>query len=830
MPQNNKILIVDDNPDIHQDFKLALEINTSSNNEITQALEKKVFGKESNNKKLPYQFKLFHAYSAEESLAILQDAKDLITPIGLIFMDIKLPNGMDGINVSKLILEKYPHTEIVLCTGYADYTHDDILGKFGLTDHILLLRKPIDFIEVRQLAIALMQKWIQNRELEQYTTKLELEVKNRTQELEDALTKVKKSDLAKSNFLSLMSHEIRNPINSIIGLIDLIQNCKDQQERENYINLTQKASHTLLELVNDVLDLTKIEAHQLILENKSINLSTMIEHLISNFSIPILKNGRELISRYPITLPIEIYGDEARIKQILTNFLANASKFTPKGSITLQLEFKRLNEKKGEFTFKIIDTGIGITEKDQSRLFTDYTKIHDGMPYNLSGTGLGLSIAKKLATLMDGDVGVQSKKGQGSTFWLKIQLNISEKDGCIIDQSKISKAIGLIVISSSSETKTFFEDISRELGCSCFAISESNEVSSLIKNITKPFTKLHVFFDFDKNLSEKGINDLEKLSENKLEIHPIVPLLNKLKSIQFKQYYFNPISKPLILSDIIRLISSQNTTKKSIPKDNPNTPDPNLVDRIKKCKILLVDDDPMALLITSTNLKNFGFSVDQAESSDLAIEYHKKFKFDLIFMDLMLKGANGIDATQKIRELPAPLNNVHIIALTANAFLEDKERCLQGGMNDFLTKPLSPNTLYEVVMNFILNQFKADSSEPMDTGTQSSIDKDQIFNQINDYLSNTYGFKTEQVQKIMSVTKTSLNDTLKEIENALAEKNNKLLGILFHRLKGSLRNIGLNESSDWAKSVEQEILEHNEIKNAESTLGKIRNYLQPFLS
>lgn len=828
MTINNKILIVDDNSDIHQDFKLALEINPTTNNEITQALEKKVFGKESKNKKLPYDFKLFHAYSAEETLTVLQSAEESNAPIGLIFMDIKLPNGMDGINVSKLILEKYPHTEIVLCTGYSDYTHDDILGKFGLTDHILLLRKPIDFIEVRQLAIALMQKWIQNRELELHTSKLELEVKNRTKELEDALAQVKKSDLAKSNFLSLMSHEIRNPINSIIGLIDLIQKCKDQLERENYIKLTQKASQTLLELVNDVLDLTKIEAHQLILENKALNLPFIIEQLISNFSIPVLKNGVELISRYPITLPKEIYGDAARIKQILTNFLANASKFTPKGSITLQLEYTRLNENKGEFTFKIIDTGIGITEKDQSRLFTDYTKIHDGMPYNLSGTGLGLSIAKKLATLMDGDVGVQSKKGQGSTFWLKIQLNISGKDGCIIDQSKISKMIGLIVVSNSTETKIFFEETAKDLGCSCFVISEWNELSSLLKNMSKPLTKLHVFFDFDKNLSEKSINDLEKYSANKFEIHPIVPLLNKLKSSQFQQYYFNPISKPLILSEVIRIISSQDSLQPKSTMGDQKTIDLNLLDKIKRCKILLVDDDPMALLITSTNLKNFGFSVDQAESSDLAIEYHKKFKFDLIFMDLMLKGTNGIEATQRIRVLPAPLNKVHIIALTANAFPEDKERCMQGGMNDFLTKPLSPNTLYEVVMNFILTQNY--TNQTMNINSLPSIDQDLIFNQINNYLCKTYGFKKEQVQKIMAVTKTSLNDTLKEIEDALIEKNNKLLGILFHRLKGSLRNIGLNESSDWAKSIEQEILEQNNVQNAESTLRKIREYLQSFLT
>lgn len=828
---NNKILIVDDNPSIHQDFNIALEFRSQNQTESLTKLEVEIFGKSKIQKKNSLQFDLKHAFSTEEALSILKKSIESGEPIAIIFMDIKMPTGMDGVSASKLILENYPQTEIVFCSAFSEYTHEEILSKFGFTDHIIILKKPFDIIEVRQLAIALIQKWNLNRELEKYTLNLENEVKKRTKDLEDALTLVKKSDMAKSNFLSLMSHEIRNPINTIVGLIDLIQKCQDLNEKENYIQLTQKSSQTLLELVNDVLDLSKIEAHQLVLESNLINLPLILEQLVSNFSLPILKNGRELVSIYPIHLPEKVYGDSSRIKQILTNFLTNASKFTPEGSISIHLEYKRINSKKASFIFKIIDTGIGISEKDQKKLFTDYSQISDGIPYNLAGTGLGLSITRKLAALMDGDVGVQSKKGRGSTFWLETQLDVSKNDICVIDKGNIPKNLGLLIITQSDTTKFFFNYYAKELEMekNTSIFSDINEIGLLLNFKTQTFEVLHVFFDFELNLSDKNISALKHISKNNLHLHSMVPILfNSKKFIDQNQCH--TINFPLNFMEVYQAIAPTCNFEASTEETYSDILDTDLQEKIKQCKILLVDDDPMALLITSTNLKNFGFVVDQAESSEIAIEYHKKFKFDLIFMDLMLNGSNGIETTQKIRALPPPFNNTYIVALTANAFIEDKKRCLEGGMNDFLTKPLSPNSLYEVVMNFILNKFENNLISAKETLLLPLNQSEIIYSQIDDYLNKTYGFKKDQILKILQISKTSLIATLNEIDVALLQNNQKLLGILFHRIKGSLKNIGLNEPSEWAQTVELEIIEKNNLSNAAAVLVKLRNFLAPFLT
>jgi signal transduction histidine kinase/HPt (histidine-containing phosphotransfer) domain-containing protein len=831
MDINNKILIVDDNPSIHQDFKNALEIRSSIQSDKVLKLEKEIFGKNSGQKTTQIQFDLQHALSTEESLILLAQKQNIDTPIAVIFMDIKMPPGMDGISASKLILEKYPHTEIVLCTAFTEFTHEEILEKLGLTDHILFLKKPFDIVEVRQLAIALVQKWNLNREVEQYTNNLELEVSKRTKDLEDALVQVKKSDLAKSNFLSLMSHEIRNPINSIVGLIDLMQKCSDQKEKDNYIHLTQKASATLLELVNDILDLSKIEANKLVIENVQINLPQILEQLISLFSLPLSQKGIHLCSLHSLDLPEKIYGDQMRIKQILMNFLTNASKFTLNGSITLNLEYKRINTKKGLFKFKVIDTGIGISEKDQSKIFSDYTQISEGIPYNILGTGLGLSITRKLATLMGGDVGVQSKKNKGSTFWLELPMTISKNDISYLDKTRISKNIKLLIVACSESTNAFFSHYSKEFEIkkNCTLISDKNDTPRTLNSMPENIGTLHVFFEIENSIPGKMLVESIKKSKYKIVFHPIVPHLQNQNISLTNEVSLIPMTRPLQLSELYNQIADTSIKDSKNPEIYSDNIDSELLKKINKIKILIVDDDAMSLLITSTNLKKFGFNVDQAESGELAIQYHKKFKYDLIFMDLMLNGSNGIEATQTIRRLTPPLNKVHVIALTANAFVEDKERCLLGGMNDFLTKPLSPNTLYEVVMSFILKIYNTNDSITA-IPTTAIAEEESIKAQISTNLSNMYGFKEDQIQKIVATSRTSLSDTLKEIEIALIEKNNHLLKILFHRMKGSLNNIGLKESSEWARAIELDIMERNDISNALQALQKLKKFLHSFIS
>lgn len=828
MTLNNKILIVDDNPSIHQDFKNALVTRISQPTEAVLKLEKEIFGSNSQPNYQHLQFELQHAFSTEDALKILEKSHFEQNPIAVIFMDIKMPPGMDGIAASKIILDKFPHTEIVLCTAFTEYTHEEILIKLGLTDHIIFLKKPFDIVEVRQLAIALMQKWNLNREVEKYTNRLETEVKKRTFELEKALEQAKKADLAKSNFLSLMSHEIRNPINSIIGLIDLIQKSKEQADKDNLMILAQKATTTLLELVNDVLDLSKIEANRLVIENNTFELSQLVEHLITHFSIPIYNKNLEFKALYPIKLPKMIYGDIARIKQILMNFITNAIKFTPSGSISLIIIYHRIDEAKGSFIFKIIDTGIGISEKDQKRLFSDYTQISDGLPYNILGTGLGLSITKKIATLMGATVNVQSKKDKGSTFSLEIPLQISSEEFSTFPEIDLTR-IGILVISKSISTRSFFDYYAKELNIekNIKIIQEQNDVYTLTKSFKEPLEEVHVFHDVEDSLSNQTITLIASLAKAKPFIHSIVPFLYKPKISLQSAFTLNTITRPLIVKDFYNLLSHRSAYLPNVNNNNSEAFDLELQKKIKNCKILLVDDDSMALLITSTNLKNWGFYVDQAESGEIALQYHKKFNYDIIFMDLMLNGSNGIEATKKIRSLKAPLNQVHIVALTANAFAEDKERCLKGGMNDFFTKPMPPNAIHDYLLNFIHKKQNIMTNPPEQIVAKST---NSINENIYHFLFNTYGFKDDQLQNIINVSKKSLQATLSETENSVKNNDLRLSQILFHRLKGSLKNLGLNDASNWARKIELEIESEKKLTNSKECLENLKSYLSPFIN
>ncbi|PCJ63370.1 MAG: hypothetical protein COA79_00760 [Planctomycetota bacterium] len=833
MFENNRILIVDDNPAIHEDISKALNLSSQKMNENFDSLEKEIFGDLNSPKTKQPSFIINHAFSTNEAFSKIELAQRENNPYALVFMDIKMPPGMDGLKASQIILTKYPHLEIVLCTAFTEYTHHEILESIGLTDHILFLKKPFDVIEVRQIATALIQKWNLNQKVILNTQLLEEKVHQRTIELEGALVKIKNADQAKSNFLSLMSHEIRNPINSIIGLLGLIKSSKDDGDKNNYMGMTVKAANTLHSLVNDILDLSKIEANKLIIEDEEFDLLDVVEEVLTTFSIPIYQKGIELSALIPISIPKKLKGDSQRIKQILINFLTNASKFTSKGSIIIGLNIIADLENFLQLQISVTDTGIGISKEDQQSLFTDYTQVHESSPYNIIGTGLGLSITKKLAELMGGSVGVRSKKNKGSSFYFDIQLSkVNKKQDRQFDLSQISHKTGVLVYTNSSASKNFFKFYANEFNLNNKFILTDNIDHSLAKKLKdiNDLETLHFYFDTIDQPMSQMIQKVEKKLSITIISHPLTSLLfnSDMPDLPFKKI---PIPNPITPSCFFKSLTSQDTklfTNKESQQDLPFSEE-ELSSRKKKCRILVVDDDPLALLTTSTNLINFGFNVDQAESSEIAIRYHKKNNYDLIFMDIMLNGTNGIETTQEIRALPSPHNNPHIIALTANSFVEDKRRCLAGGMNQFLSKPITVKKLNETALEFIAEKFAFESKVDFTSPLENISFKNIIEKKIKQFFIDKYHFNERQSTDILKTTQTSLQEAFEKITEYLVTKDKKNLIIYFHRLKGSFKNIGLEDYAKDARKVEIGFKDKPNYELAEETLNNFKSSFADFI-
>jgi signal transduction histidine kinase len=399
--QHLRVLIIDDNLSIHEDFRKILQPGTE-----TQGLDEaraSLFGGESFQKAL-VRFELDYADQGQAALALVQVARREGRPYAVAFVDMRMPPGWDGLETIERMWEADPEIQTVICTAYTDHSWDDIISRLGYDDRLLILQKPFSTVEVSQLAASLTTKW-----------KLARQARQRLEAAEAA-------NIAKSQFLANVSHEIRTPMNGILGMSELLLQTPLNDKQRRYIETLQKSGIALLQVINDILDISRIESGKLKLDSIAFDLGQLVKDVLELFSSPIESKGLKLTVVLADNLLPEYEGDPVRIRQILTNLLGNAIKFTTQGEIALHVAVAEDTVDMTTLCLKVRDTGIGIEPAVQSKLFTPFTQADGSTTRKYGGTGLGLAIVKQLAHVMGGIVGVDSVLGQGSTFWCTIQL------------------------------------------------------------------------------------------------------------------------------------------------------------------------------------------------------------------------------------------------------------------------------------------------------------------------------------------------------------------------------------------------------------------------
>ncbi len=398
---NLRVLVIDDNHSIHEDFRKILQPETE-----TQALDEaraSLFGGESFQKALA-RFDLDYADQGQTAVALVQMAQREGRPYVVAFVDMRMPPGWDGLETIERMWEVDSEIQTVICTAYTDHSWDDIIRRLGYDDRLLILQKPFSSIEVSQLAISLTTKWSLARQARQ------------------RLEAAEAANVAKSQFLANMSHEIRTPMNGIIGMGELLLQTPLNDKQRRYAETLQKSGMALLKIVDDILDISKIEAGKLQLECIPFDLCQLVKDVLDLFSGPANSKGLNLTAELADNLLPEYEGDPMRIRQILTNLLGNAVKFTVQGEITLHVTVAESAIGTTTLCLKVRDTGIGVEPAAQANLFTPFTQADGSATRKHGGIGLGLAIVKQLACLMGGVVGVYSAPGRGSTFWCTVQL------------------------------------------------------------------------------------------------------------------------------------------------------------------------------------------------------------------------------------------------------------------------------------------------------------------------------------------------------------------------------------------------------------------------
>jgi len=503
------------------------------------------------------------------------------------------------------------------------------------------------------------------------------------EQLVDAKIQAEEISRTKTSFLANMSHEIRTPLNGIIGMADLLIGTELTPVQNNYSTIVQKSAHSLLLLINDILDYSKIEAGKLSLDLISFNLRNLMDDIQDILLINIKERNIDFKIQIDPSVSENFIGDPGRIKQILLNLIGNALKFTMEGFIAI--EIYQVGEAGRDITlyFKVIDSGIGISNEEKEKLFQSFSQVDISTTRKYGGTGLGLAISRKLVSMMDGEIGVLSKKDKGSTFWFTINLNkelreFSNKKILLVNSNKISRQV-----LAGNLKKLKFR----------LSLAENSEQCMEELRLSREKGLSYDLIIIDKQLKDSSGEELaHKIKE--LSYYKDVKLILTSYERDFDSTCFiSLIQLPVNQKSMVIALEAICDHEFSVldRQDLENVEDLSFNEVQKKqIKVLVAEDNKINQLVAIKFLKKLGYEADLVENGREAVEACNKKYYDLILMDHMMPVMDGIEATREIRKKGSQVSNknILIIALTANAMKGDREMLLDSGMDDYISKPV----------------------------------------------------------------------------------------------------------------------------------------------
>ncbi len=557
------------------------------------------------------------------------------------------------------------------------------------------------------------------RELRKINLEMESRIAERTEELARAMERAQAADRIKSDFLATMSHEIRTPMNAVIGFAYLVEQEPLSRRQQESINKLSSAARHLLQIINDILDFSKIEAGKLSLENQDFEPSRVIDHACSIVAQTAARKNLDL-NVFLEQVPAVLKGDGLRIGQILLNLMGNAVKFTETGYINLTARKVNEIDDRVVVRFEVQDTGIGMSEEQLQRLFKSFSQADNSTTRRFGGTGLGLAITKRLIEAMGGTLGVDSQEGRGSCFWVEIPLKKTDQlPPPAIPYHLKNKRV--LIVDDLKVARESIHALTSDLGMRPDTADSGTEGLEAVHRADMegdPYDLLLVDWKMPGMTGTEMIQQLESLPLDHVPRYFLISAFGEDLSDQNTggSGILHVLPKPLTPSILLDALQSGSLQPEySADRDTDLTA--ALADR-KDSHLLLVEDNPINQDMTTQVLEAAGMMVSIASDGKQAVNMASDKRYDLVLMDIQMPVMDGLAATVAIRRLPG-WADIPIIAMTANVFTEDRDRCLKAGMNDHLPKPLEMETLYRCLIKWLK---KKDPAPLEPTGTALPAD------------------------------------------------------------------------------------------------------------
>ncbi len=659
-------------------------------------------------------------------------------------------------------------------------------------------------------------------------------------ELEMARKEAETASRVKSEFLANMSHEIRTPLNGVIGFINLLMKTKLDSRQSDYLLTIHKSAFSLLSIINDILDFSKIEAGKLSLDQEPMDLRECVEDALMLMAPNAHEKGLELVPMIYSDVPERIVGDHLRLKQIITNLVNNAIKFTEQGNVVVRIMLEKEMADQVIVCVSITDSGIGLSIDEQKSLFQAFTQADSTTTRRFGGTGLGLVISKRLVQQMGGEIGVESEAGKGSTFWFTFVANK------VYEQSRIKhhdslKDYRILIYETHPTTRLSLNHLISSWGTAVTEIDDPTKIHDTLENAQKSEQPFHMIIIGVNQLDPQStfIADLTQLATVKFNCRVGVlvnttdqTIYEELQSSGAAVCLAKPVRRKKLHDSIVEVLITGTHTERVDDDAIKLTDIPEEFEVItpSSISVLAVDDYPSNLKLVAALLDNLGVKADCANNGFEALKFIKNKNYDLIFMDIQMPGMDGIEVTNRIRSEESPGTHIPIIALTAHALTTEKEAVLRAGMDDYLTKPIDEKDLQRIIAQWTKKILynNADSQLNKNANNEKKPKIPVDWQQTLRLAANKSSLAKDMLMGLVD----SLKSAQTQINQSFTKKDYKNMREHVHRLHGACCYCGVPALKAAVASVET-ALAKKELENIDFLmveLNKEINRLQRYVS